>query len=260
MPKRNPVSKTLRALNWLVECSPPQVGVRQLAEALGIAPSSAHRILLALSEAGYVRQDARTQRYSLGNEFFRVSQLAAAKAPLRQASLAAMLRLVETCKEPTLLCIYDQIRQEVNYTAALNSNGRAGQTIELNKWLPIRTGASGLAILAYLKEAEVQSIARRQNFHHRNGDLAEPTQLRSQLDSVRSKGYAFTRCQWVDGASGLAAPIFDGGDKVMGAICVTLPRERAESDKMDRLIDAMLHCANDVTKKMNGSSRSVPLD
>jgi len=51
-----------------------------------------------------------------------------------------------------------------------------------------------------------------------------------------------------------------GGDKVMGAICVTLPRERAESDKVDRLIDAMLHCANDVTKKMSGSSRSVPRD
>jgi hypothetical protein len=74
-PARNPVSKTLRALNWLVESSPPQVGVRQIAAAMNIALSSAHRILLALSEAGYVRQDRKTQRYTLGNEFFRFRKL-----------------------------------------------------------------------------------------------------------------------------------------------------------------------------------------
>jgi len=255
---RNPVSKTLRALSWLVESSPPQVGVRQIAAAMNIAPSSAHRILLALSEAGYVRQDRATQRYTLGNEFFRLSQIAVAKAPLRQAALAAMQRLVDSFKESTLLCVYDEWRQEVTFAAAVDSARSTGRLIEMNKWRPVRTSASGMAILACLKEDEVRTIARRANFlRHANTDLAEPGRLRSELAGVRHKGYASAPCQSTAGGVCLAAPIFGTRNKVLGTICVTIPQERAEKDGMDQLINAMLYCANDITKKMYGSVRSL---
>jgi DNA-binding IclR family transcriptional regulator len=256
--ERNPVSKTLRALSWLAESSLTQVGVRQLATAMNVAPSTAHRILLTLSEAGFIRQDEKTQRYALGNEFFRLSQLAVAKSPLRQASLAAMQTLVETCHESALLCVYDEHRQEVNFAAVVNSADHAENAIELNKWLPVRTGASGLAILAFLKEAEVQSITRRTNFLQRaDVTLTEPDRLRSKLAAVRHEGYAFTRCQFVAGAVGLAAPIFGCTGKVVGDICLTIPRERAEATSMDRLIDATRRCANDVMKKIKGGARTV---
>ena len=257
-PERNPVSKTLRVLNWLIESSPPQVGVRQVAAAMNIAPSSAHRILLALSEAGYVRQDRQTQRYTLGKEFFRLSQIAVAKAPLREVALAAMQRLVDTFKESALLCVYDEWRQEVTFAAAVDSNRSMKRLIEMNKWLPVRSGASGLAILACLKEAEVQSIARRANFYrHSNTDLAEPDHLRSELAGVRYKGYASARCHSTTGGVCLAAPIFGSRGKVLGTICVTVPQERAEKDSMEQLINGMLYCANDVTKNMYGDIRSL---
>jgi len=260
-PERKPVSKTLRALSWLAESSPTQVGVRQLALAMNIAPSSAHRILLALSEAGFVRQDSKTQRYTLGNEFLRISQLAMAKAPLRQAVLPAMQRLVDTCKESALLCVYDEFRQEVIYAAAVDSPRSTGHGIELNKWLPVRTGASGLAILAFLKDVEVQSIARRSNYLQRaRTDLAERDHLRSKLAAVRDRGYAFTHCQWIAGAVGLAAPMFDRTGKVMGDICITIPRERAAIGSMDQLIDAMLCCAKDVTHKINSGASGLNTD
>lgn len=256
--ERNPVNKTLRALSWLVEASPPQVGVRQIAAALNIAPSSAHRILLALSEAGYVRQDRVTQRYTLDNEFFRLSQIAVAKAPLRQAALDAMQHLADSVKESTLLCVYDEWRQEVTFTAAVDSTRSPGCMIELNKWLPVRAGASGLAIMACLKETEAQSIARRASFIRRtNIHLAEPNRLRSELAVVRRKGYASARCHSNTGGICLATPIFGNRGKVLGTICVTVPQERAEKDGMEQLIDGMLYCASQVSKKMCGSVISL---
>jgi DNA-binding IclR family transcriptional regulator len=107
--ERRPVSKALHALHWFVESSRPHIGVRQLAAAMDIAPSSAHRILAALSEAGLVRRDTRSQRYGLTPEFFRLSHLAVAMSPLRQAGLAAMQRLTDTCHESALLCLYDDV-------------------------------------------------------------------------------------------------------------------------------------------------------
>lgn len=253
--ERNPVSKTLRALSWLVESSPQQIGVRQIAAAMNIAPSSAHRILLALAEAGYIRQDRKTQRYTLGNEFFRLSQIAIAKAPLRQAALPPMRRLVDSIRESSLLCVYDECRQEVTFAAAVNSTRSSGQIVEMNKWLPVRAGASGLAIMACLKEAEVQSIARRANLY-RHPDLVEPQHLRSRLAGVRHKGYASARCHSATGGICLAAPIFGSRGKVLGTICVTIPQDRAE-DSMNQLIDDMLCCASNVSKKMYGDMRSL---
>jgi DNA-binding IclR family transcriptional regulator len=256
--ERNPVSKTLRALSWLVESSTPQIGVRQLAAAMKIAPSSAHRILVALSEAGFVRRDDGSQRYTLSVEFFRLSQRAVAKSLLRQAGLEAMQRLVNACHESALLGVYDDVRQEMIFAASVDAAHSSLHAISLNEWLPVRAGASGLAILAFLKDAERHAVLQRAALRAQPGGLfGEPERLEAELANVRRQGYAFTRCQWISGAVGLAAPIFNRRGKVIGDICVTIPEQRFGDGSKDRLVDAMQRCVNDVTKKMHGAEMSV---
>jgi IclR family acetate operon transcriptional repressor len=232
--------------------------VRQLAAAMKIAPSSAHRILLALSEAGFVRRDGRTQRYALGNEFLRLSHLAIAKAPLRQAGAEAMRRLVETCDESALLGIYDDARQEMIYAASIDSKHSSQRAIQLNKWIPVRTGASGLAILAFLKEAEARSIVQRLALLPPGGaDRADPEGLATELATVRRQGYAFTRCQWIAGAVGLAAPIFGSHGKVLGDVCLTIPAQRLGDGSKDRLVDALRCCVSEITKTIGSTAPSL---
>jgi DNA-binding IclR family transcriptional regulator len=222
---------------------------------MNIAPSSAHRILLALSEAGFVRRDGRTQRYALGNEFLRLSHLAIAKAPLRQAGAQAMRRLVETCDESALLGIYDDGRQEMIYAASVESRHSSQRVIELNKWIPVRTGASGLAILAFLNEAEARSIVERLPAPGSAG-RADPGGLETELATVRRQGYAFTRCQWIAGAVGLAAPIFGSHGKVLGDVCLTIPAHRLGDGSKDRLVDALRCCVSEITKTVGSTAPS----
>jgi len=242
--ERNPVSKTLRALSLMVEQGTPQIGVRQLAGAMKIAPSSAHRILAALAEAGFVRRDSGSQRYALTAEFFRVSQRAAAMSPLRCAGLAALRPLVDACGESALLGVYDEVRHEMLYAAAVEAPHAARNAIRMNEWLPVRAGASGLAILAFLDEAERHSaIAHAGLTQSLDGELA----------AVRRHGFAYTRCQWVAGAVGLAAPIFDRRGKVMGDVCVTIPQGRDQDGGKERLVDAMRRCVEDITSRMRAA-------
>lgn len=114
---RNPITKVLRALSWLIEEPSGSTGVREMATALGLSPSSAHRLLTALADEGFVRQDAVSSRYHLGVEFYRLANIAAAKAPIRLAALKHMQRLVEACNETALLGIYDDLRQEMIFAA-----------------------------------------------------------------------------------------------------------------------------------------------
>src|SRR5919199_5881785 len=145
-----PVKGDLRVLSWLIQEPSGSAGVREVAVALGISPSSAHRLLAALVEEGFVRQDAETSRYSLGIELYRLANIAAAKAPIRRAALKHMQRLVDACNETALLRIYSDLRQEMMFAAQVESQHPLRYVIELNRWLPLHVGASGLAILAFL--------------------------------------------------------------------------------------------------------------
>jgi DNA-binding IclR family transcriptional regulator len=252
--ERNPVSKTLRALSLMVESEKPRIGVRQLAGAMNIAPSSAHRILTALAEAGFVRRDSGSQRYTLTTEFFRVSQRAAAMSPLRRAGLAALRRLVDACGESALLGVYDDARHQMLFAAGIEAAHAAGSVIRMNEWLPVRTGASGLAILAFLDEAERASVIAQSGLCGGPSRASlEPQQLDSDLATVRRQGFAYTRCQWVAGAVGLAAPIFDRRGKVMGDVCVTIPQARADDGSKERLVAAMRRCVDDITLRMRAA-------
>jgi DNA-binding IclR family transcriptional regulator len=250
---RNPVSKTLRALARVVEYPGGEIGVRELAAAMKVAPSSAHRLLIGLTEEGFMRQNPETGRYELGLEFLRLAYLASSKSPLRQRALSHMRALVDACNETALLGIYDPVRQEMLFGASVESMHQLRYVIELNKWSPVYTGASGLAILAFLDEAHVQNIIQRTRLSPlTQHSITESYKLVAELETIRQRGYALTRGQRIQGAVGLAAPIFGSNGEVIGDVCLTIPEQRFDAASQDHLIGLLLECTNRITIDMGG--------
>ena len=250
---RNPISKALKALSWLVQTEPDEVGVREMASALRVSPSSAHRLLSALVEEGFVRQDERTARYSLGLEFLRLAHVAIARAPVRQAALPHMRRLVDACNETALLGLYDPARQEMIFAASVDSTHSLRYAIELNRWIPVYAGASGLAIVAFLSDAEIRSIIERTRLVPLTGrSITESYRLEAELENIRRLGFAVTHGHRIAGAVGLAAPIFGAAGEVVGDICLTIPEQRFDESSKGRLIELLRTCAACVTVDISG--------
>lgn len=63
------------------------------AEAAGVPPASAHRLLRILIDEGLVEQDARNKYYRLGIEFFSLAARAGNPGNLREVCRPALLRL-----------------------------------------------------------------------------------------------------------------------------------------------------------------------
>jgi DNA-binding IclR family transcriptional regulator len=240
---RNPITKVLRALSWLIQEPSGSTGVREMATALGLSPSSAHRLLTALADEGFVRQDAASSKYHLGVEFYRLANVAAAKAPIRQAALKHMRRLVDACNETALLGIYDDLRQEMIFVARVESQHALRYAIELNQWMPVHVAASGLAIMAFLSDDEIRST---------DLSITEPYRLQMELEAVRIRGAATSRGHRVPGAVGLAAPIFGPSGKVVGDVCLTIPEQRFDERAEDQILDLLLACARSITEEIGG--------
>jgi DNA-binding IclR family transcriptional regulator len=250
---RNPITKVLRALSWLIQEPSGSTGVREMATALGLSPSSAHRLLTALADEGFVRQDAASSKYLLGVEFYRLANIAAAKAPIRQAALKHMQRLVDACNETALLGIYDDLKQEMIFVARIESKHALRYAIELNQWMPVHVAASGLAIMAFLPPDEIQSIIARTRLAPLTDlSITEPYRLQMELQTIRIRGAATSRGHRVPGAVGLAAPIFGPSGKVVGDVCLTIPEQRFEERAEDQILDLLQACARSITEEIGG--------
>jgi len=144
------------------------------------------------------------------------------------------------------------------FVAGIEGTFATSRAIRMNEWLPIRTGASGLSILAFLERNEQQAVIERSGLHDPSAGIgAHPDRLQTNLADIRGQGYAYTRCHLVSGAVGLAAPIFSRCGDVMGSVCVTMPAQRAGQDSQTQLVDAVRHCASDITASMQSEAIAI---
>ena len=250
---RTPGLKVLNALKWIVEEQSAEVGVREMAAGLGISPSTAHRLLSELAKAEFVQHHVATGRYSLSLEFLRLAHLTIGHLSLQRVAMAHMQRLTAACNETSLLGIYDAARQEMMFLAIVESSHPLRYTVDLNKWLPVHAGASGLAIMAFLSEDQIDSIIARTGLSPLTSrSITERYKLEAELQKIRKRGYAITRGQRTPGAVGLGAPIFNSNGEVVGDICLTLPESRFDADNQDRIAELLRACADEVTKAIGG--------
>ncbi|HVT26704.1 MAG TPA: IclR family transcriptional regulator [Lacipirellulaceae bacterium] len=256
--RRSPITKALRLLNWLIETSEAEVGVRQMAAALRLSPSNAHQLLTSLLAEGYVQRDPDSGRYSLGLELLRWAHRIVGRIPLRTVALPQMQALVEACNETVFLGVYDPTRREMMFAASVESMHPLRYVIELNRWFPVTAGASGLSILAFLPDAEIDTVLKKKLVARTPTTIVDPKRLRTELSGIRKRGYAISRGQREPGAVGIGAPIFDHDAEVVGDIVITSPEQRYDRRKADMLGRLVRSHADFITRDLGGRYPKTP--
>lgn len=247
--ERNPLSKAFTLLRWMVDANIDSIGVRAAAKALGMTPSSAHRIISALVEEGLLEQQAETGRYGLGLEMIRLSHKVVDRWSLRTVALGPMRDLVMACEEAAFLNLYDGTRGEIIGVESVESNQVLRYVVELHKWKPVYVGASGWAVMAFLSPAERQAIIERSGLQPiTEQSITSAAELEGQLEQVRLRGYAITHGQRIAGAVGLAVPLFGPSGRVIGSIGISMPEQRFSVGKELKLSTLLKHCAAEVMR------------
>ena len=253
--KRDPIAKALKALSWMVQEAENDVGVRELAAALNISPSSAHRILSALVDEGYLRQIAETSRYALGLEFLRLSHITTSRLPLRQIAQSHMQTLAEQSRETVTLGLYDRSRRQMMHAASVDPPDPHSLrfVVKLNEWLPVYAGATGLSIMAYLAPEEIEAIIDETQLRALTPHtISDPNAMLRALRKIRQQGYAISRGQRIPDAGAIAAPVFAREQGVIGDICISIPKQRMDAGKERELAALVMACASRVSAELGG--------
>jgi IclR family acetate operon transcriptional repressor len=256
--RREPVQRSFALLSTMLDFDGKSFGVRELAEAADIPVTSVHRALGAMANAGMVRRHA-DGTYDIGFEFFRLASRAAALMPVRRAAQPVLEDLVARCGESAMLALYDPRRHMMMMKTHVSSGQPLQYQMELDVWSPIYRGATGLAILAGLSEADLDAVLRQ---HGGLAALVDPpitdrAELDAELVRTRQRGYAFSIGAGTPGAVAVAASFRGSAGELLGDLVVTFPDSRFDPSREKPLATLVCAAAADLTYRLGGSQVRV---
>lgn len=228
----------LEALEQLAAA--PDLGVSELARRLGVAKSTAHRILTTLTLHQLVERSADGQRYRLGQRLHELGEVVAMRNSLREQSLPLLEELRDVTGETVHIAVPSG--GEVFYVERLESYQGLRFSSRVGRRMPVHCTSSGKAIAAF--NPEVARVACELGFPSRTGrTIRDQSQFVRCLAETRRRGYAFSIEEAERGLSSVAAPVLDREGVARAAISVAGPTVRVIGDDIAPLAYRVLEAA-----------------
>jgi DNA-binding IclR family transcriptional regulator len=241
------VDRAARILEALAG-GPRRLGVSELADRLGLSRPTVHGLLQTLQAHGFVEQDRDSDKYQLGAGLLQLGNSYLDLNELRGRSIVHAERLAERAQAAVRVGVMHGANIVVVHHVFRPD--AAFQVLEVGAQLPLYASALGKSMLAYVDPTVVDDLLDEPLPKLTSRTLA-PAALRSELETVRERGYARERDEAVLGESSVASPIFDHSGHAVGAIGVVgdteqiLPRAPARG-----ITAAVVEAARGVSREL----------
>ena len=232
------------------------VQLTTLADELSLPRSAVHRLLLGLTEHGYVRQSHErgdymltTKLVSLGLNYLKSSGIVDLCQPILD-------RLAESCGELVRLGVVD-----VDHLTwvSLSQGARAGLRYDPDQGIDAKLSctSSGQVWLSTLSEDDALTLLSKQGFgkasEYGPNAPTSPTALLKALRVARKQGFAITVDTYAQGISAISAPIVPYGKGTVGVLTISGPSVRLTETKLRRLAPDLLNAAADIANASGAS-------
>lgn len=226
----------------------PELGVREIARQLELHPSTVGRMLATMTSLGILSQDKETHRYRMGSKVLKWGEVYTSNVDLRAQARPYMEGLHSATAETISLDIPDGDAriciERIESPHSLRWVARIGDR------MPYYASASGKVLLAFLPPTQQSQVMKTRLEKLTPNTTTDPKLLRQELDAIRKRGYAVSQGERVEGVSCVAAPVFDAGGKVIGAMNVSGPSMRFSKEKIRLYARLVIQATTSLSQKM----------
>jgi DNA-binding IclR family transcriptional regulator len=206
-------------------------------EFLGVAHSTAHRLLAMLTHYDFVRQEPGARTYVAGPALMDIGLAAVRNLGIRQHAQPFLHRLAEEFGETVHLARLerDLVRylDAVETTRALRVASRTGNVLQAH------CTASGKAMLAELPDERIADLYPDGAVLpvHTERSIRDSATLRRELREVRERGYAVNVEESEDGVVSFAAAVCAAAGTPIAALSVSAPVGRVAQERGQQIGD-----------------------
>src|ERR1700739_2875998 len=134
----------------------PQIRLSEATRYLGVASSTAHRLLAMLTYRGFVRQDPVSKAYLPGPALTGVAFAIFSRIDIQRSATPIMRSLSEQLRETIHVGMLDGAN--VHFIAAVEGPGAVPVASRLGRTMPAHCTSTGKVLLAQLSETELRQL------------------------------------------------------------------------------------------------------
>ncbi|MCP2072571.1 UNVERIFIED_ORG: DNA-binding IclR family transcriptional regulator [Pseudomonas lini] len=225
----------------------PVIDVEIICQELGFTPATAYRYLRELGDAGFLKRLPRG--YALGPRIVTLEHQMTKYDPL----LACSRDLVDKLVDDTGL---DALVSEWHGDSVVNVLIQRGSDVgpvggDRGRPIDLLHSATSRVVLAYLLPRQIRRI------YDAHAHPTEPQQqglawkpFSKSLLAIRKQGYCMSESELHPGRSGVAAPIFDEKQRVLGSMTLVGRSERFRAFQPGYLCDLVTGAASELTARI----------
>lgn len=238
------VERSLHIIEILIEAAAP-MSIADIANAAGLKPNSAHRLLQKLAATGYVYRNEVTKRVCAGPQALFPRSLHHPLNRLRQETHEQLRVLRERYDESVCLIVF--VGHERIIIDAIQGRERLSPLYETRLRNPLHASAAGIILLNDLTSKERHQLLGEEPFKAPTvNTVTSYAALEKQLEALQRHGYAVAKETAFIGVNAVAAPI-RSEQKAIGCIAITGSSQTNTEDRLGGLGEALRHSADLVT-------------
>lgn len=214
----------MRLLDALAQ-SPDAVSLKSLSLATELHPSTAHRILMALT-ADRIVERVDQGSYRLGMRLLELGNLVKSRLSVREHALPFMRELHAQTGEAVNLSVRRD--DEIVYVERTSSGRSMMRVVNIvGARAPLHITAVGKLFLMHDSADELRGYAERTHLHPQTrNSITDLPVLERELAAAREHGYAFDNEEAEIGVRCIGAGIRDDSGALIAGLSVSAPAER----------------------------------
>jgi IclR family acetate operon transcriptional repressor len=246
-PQLGSVDRALRLLSLLGE--EQVLTVSSAAEKLGVARSTAHRLLQVLQQHGFALQNSASRAYGPGSALLRLGLTAVDRLELRTVARPEIEALAAETGETVHLITREEattfVLDSVESSQAVRVSGRIGGS------LPANLTAAGKVMLSRLPAQEVIRLLGPDPLSTRTpGSIQTHAQLARELDVIRERGWGTNLAENEPDLAAVAVAIRGVHGVRPAALSVAAPLVRVDDERLAEMAAMAARCAERIALRL----------
>lgn len=213
----------------------------ELVEEVDLSKGALHTHLATLREHGFVEQHGDS--YALGPKFLTFGEYVRNSTPLYRAAKKEVDALASKTGECVHLITEEDGLESVLYESF--GDRAVGRELFIKNreqmGRHLHYSAAGKSILSQFDKDELDALIEQRGLPPATKHtITDPDEFKAELERVREHGYATNDEEDLLGIRAVGSPIFSPGGEVLGALSVSAPASRLESDRFTEEFPALV--------------------
>jgi IclR family transcriptional regulator, KDG regulon repressor len=233
----------------------PELGISSIAQRLGLAKSTVHRLAVTLAGEGFLEQNPQNGRYRLGLSLFSLGALVRQRMDVSHQALSLLTALRDQTQETVHLAILDET--SIMYLHNMESAQAIGTRSYIGTRKPAFCTSEGRVLLAFNAPELTLAVLKEDLVQRTPKTTTDVKKLRQMLEEVRHNGYATDDEESESGMRSVAAPIRDISGNAIAAVGLAGPIQRLTKKELRRLVPQVISTAAGISARMGYKAPSL---